>query len=165
MLRGSSYLFRATNMHHYIKAVQVIEDNNSMMRTIDADGYLDPSNRAIIIRTYRELREALVPDGVTHVTLVGKVMLGVWGCLPSFDRYFRQGFWQLASKRGEKTAFNRVDHHSLELLGAFCNIHQDEISRLAARYTTLDFGGDFTNRPLPLAKVIDMYGFQRGYGT
>jgi hypothetical protein len=29
----------------------------------------------------------------------------------------------------------------------------------------LGFGGDYTARPLSLAKVIDMYGFQRGYAA
>jgi hypothetical protein len=165
MLRGSTYLFAETNMQHYAKAVRVIEDFNPTMRAIDADNYLNEGARMEIIRAYNALRKALVPDDIRHVTLVGKVMLGVWGCLPSFDKYFRQGFGQLADKRGEKTAFNRVNDRSLILLGEFHSKHQDEISTLAAQYTTLTFGGEFTSRPLPLAKVIDMYGFQRGYAA
>ncbi len=163
MLRGSSYLFASTNMRHFVDTIRVIEDYNPIMRTMDADSYLNPDARAEIIQAYTALRKALVPDGIRHVTLVGKVMLGVWGCLPSYDRYFRQGFWQLANKRGEKTAFNRVSHDSLTLLGDFYSLNQDEISRVAAQYTTLTFSGDFTDRPMPMAKVIDMYGFQRGY--
>ncbi|WP_284981645.1 hypothetical protein [Arthrobacter sp. efr-133-TYG-118] len=31
---------------------------------------------------YGALQKALVPDGVFHVTLVGKVMLGALGCQP-----------------------------------------------------------------------------------
>lgn len=92
-------------------------------------------------------------------------MLGVWGCLPSFDRFFRQGFWQLANERGEKTAFNRVSKQSLTLLGEFYSLHHEESSRVEAQYTMLSFGGEFTERPLPLAEVIDMYGFQRGYSS
>lgn len=97
------------------------------------------------------------------MTLVGKVMLGVWGCLPSFDTYFRRGFGKMADTRGEKTAFHRVNDRSLLLLGDFYGRHHEEIVSLAAQYTTLGFDGDFTVRRLPLAKVIDMYGFQRGY--
>lgn len=163
MLRGSTYLFAETNAHHYSKAIQVIEDLNPSMQGIDADSYLNAGARLEIIGAYEELRKALLPVGVAHVTLVGKVMLGVWGCLPSFDRYFRQGFGQLADKRGEKSAFNWVNDHSLGMLGEFHSRNQHEISTLASQYTTLTFGGDFTSRPLPLAKVIDMYGFQRGY--
>lgn len=165
MLRGSTYLFAETNMHHYAKAVRVIEDLNPTMREIDADNYLNPAARAEIIGAYAALRKALVPDGVTHVTLVGKVMLGIWGCLPSFDTYFRRGFGKMADKRGEKTAFHRVNDRSLILLGEFHGQHYEEIASLTAQYTTLGFGGDFTARPLPLAKVIDMYGFQRGYAA
>jgi len=102
MLRGSTYLFAETNMRHYAKAVRVIEDLNPSMREIDADSYLDPAARAQIIRAYTALRVALVPDDVSHVTLVGKVMLGVWGCLPSFDTYFRLGFGKMTDTRGRK---------------------------------------------------------------
>ena len=69
----------------------------------------------------------------------------------------------MADKRGEKTAFQRVNDRSLSLLGEFYGRHDEEIVSLSAEYTTLDFGGEFTARRLPLAKVIDMYGFQRGY--
>lgn len=165
MLRGSTYLFAETNMRHYAKAVQVIEDLNPTMLQIDADSYLNPLARAEIIGAYGALRKALVPDGIAHVTLVGKVMLGVWGCLPSFDTYFRRGFGKMADKRGERTAFHKVNDRSLSLLGEFYGRHHEEITSLTAEYTTLDFGGEFTARRLPLAKVIDMYGFQRGYAA
>lgn len=163
MLRGSTYLFAETNMRHYVKAVRVIENINPSMREIDADGFLDPAVRAKIIEAYSALRKALVPLDVAHVTLVGKVMLGVWGCLPSFDTYFRRGFGEMADQRGERTAFSKLNDHSLRLLGEFYARHSEEISSLSEQYTTLTFGGEYSARPLPLAKVIDMYGFQRGY--
>ncbi|MDN3935685.1 hypothetical protein QWJ39_05095 [Arthrobacter sp. YD4] len=165
MLRGSTYLFTETNMHHYAKAVRVIENLNPTMRGIDADSYLDPSVHAKIIGAYAELWPKLVPPGVARVTLVGKVMLGVWGCLPSFDTYFRRGFGAMADRRGEKTAFSSITDRSLTLLGEFHARHSEELSRLSEQYTTLTFGGGYSNRPLPLAKVIDMYGFQRGYNA
>ncbi|SDQ03685.1 hypothetical protein [Arthrobacter crystallopoietes] len=165
MLRGSTYLFTKTNVHHYAQVIQVIEKLNPTMRSVNADSYLDEEARTEIIGAYKALRKALVPEGVTHVTLVGKVMLGVWGCVPSFDTYFRRGFGHLADKRGEKSAFNRLNNLSLTLLGEFHDRHRDEISDLAGRYTTLAFDGEFTARPLPFAKVIDMYGFQRSYAT
>lgn len=78
----------------------------------------------------------------------------------------REGrLWQLADQRGERTAFDRGSDRSLALLGEFHSRHRDEIFGLASHYTTLCFAGEFTSRPLPLAKVIDMYGFQRGYRT
>jgi hypothetical protein len=58
-----------------------------------------------------------------------------------------------------------VNDRSLILLGEFHTTQHREISTLAAQYTTLTFGGEFTSRPLTLAKVIDMYGFQRGYAA
>lgn len=165
MLRGSTYLFAETNMHHYANAVRMIEALNPTMRGIDADSFLDQAVRAKIIRAYANLGQKLVPPGVARVTLVGKVMLGVWGCLPSFDTYFRLGLGAMADERGEKTAFSRVDNSSLTLLGEFHARHSEELSSLSEQYTTLSFGGGYSDRPLPLAKVIDMYGFQRGYNA
>lgn len=132
---------------------------------IDADSFLDPAVRAKIIGADADLGQKLVPPGVARVTLVGKVMLGVWGYLTSFDTYFRLGFGAMADKRGEKTAFFRVDDSSLTLLGEFHARHSEELSSLSEQYTTLTFGGGYSNRPLPLAKVIDIYGFQRGYNA
>lgn len=163
MLRGSSYLFAQTNVHHYTKAIRVIEDLDPTMRTIDADSYLKLDAQVAILNTYRELRAVLVPSTVSHVTLVGKVMLGVWGCIPSFDTYFRRGFRQLAADQGHKAAFNRVSPASLTLLGNFYEAHREEIGALAARQSMLTFEGKPTGIRLPLAKVIDMYGFQKGY--
>jgi hypothetical protein len=163
MLRGSTFLFTSTNVLHYAKVIQVIEELNPTMKFMDAEDYLDANARKEIIGAYKKLRQALLPDGVTHVTLVGKVMLGVWGCLPSFDTYFRRGFGQLADKRGERTAFSKVNDRSLTLLGDFHDKYREEISALASGYTTLGFDGGFTSRHLPFAKIIDMYGFQRGF--
>ena len=53
--------------------------------------------------------------------------------------------------------------HSLDLLAEFYQTHAAEIETLAAQVTTLDFGTEtFTSRHITRAKVIDMFGFERG---
>lgn len=72
MLRGSTFLFAETNMHHYGQAIRVIEDLNPTMREIDADSYLNPGARAEIMRAYTALRMALVPGDVSLSVMVEK---------------------------------------------------------------------------------------------
>lgn len=49
MLRGSTYLFTKTNVSHYAKVIQVIEELNPTMKSMDADIYLDADARTEII--------------------------------------------------------------------------------------------------------------------
>jgi hypothetical protein len=164
MLRGSSYLFAKTNSRHYITAIDVIEQHSGALADIDASDYANEAARNNILAAYEDLRQALLPEGGTHLTLVSKVMMGVWGVIPSFDTYFLRGIRQLADTRQERSAFGSVSHKSLTLLGDFYDQHRPEIDLLARQHTTLDFAtGAVTTRPTPLAKVIDMYGFQKGY--
>lgn len=91
-------------------------------------------------------------------------MMGVWGVLPSFDKYFMSGFRALAGSKQEQTAFREVSHRSLDLLGHFYRENAAEIDTVSGRLTTLDFTtGDFTGRCFSRAKVIDMFGFQKGF--
>lgn len=164
MLRGSSYLARETNVSHYVQAVQVIEAANPGMRGIDADRYHEGDVRALLLETYSGLYKVLLPKGGRGVTLVSKVMMGVWGVLPSFDRYLIKGFRRLADSPAEQSAFNQPSDRSLTLLGEFYFTHATEIDRLAKEFTTVDFStGQPTDRHLTRAKIIDMFGFQSGY--
>lgn len=164
MMRGSSYLFRATNARHYREAIETVERYNPQMQDIDAHRYAEPDVQNLLLDAYAELREALVPADVSALTLVTKVMMGVWGVLPSFDTYFIRGFRALGESKKEQTAFRGVSHRSLDLLGYFYSEHAMEIDAVSDRLTTLDFTtGDFTGRCFSRARVIDMFGFQKGF--
>lgn len=164
MLRGSSYLFRETNARHYRPTIEVIERFNPKMRQIDAQPFGDPDAQELILSAYGDLRRALLPEGGAYRTLVSKVMMGTWGTVPSFDTYFIKGFRSLAETRKDKAAFNTIGSRSLTLLGEFYAQNKTEIDGLAQQTTTLDFiTGEVTSRPLGRAKIIDMFGFQKGY--
>lgn len=165
MLRGSSYLFRKTNARHYADAVDVIERYNPEMRALAPQHYPEPDTQKLILRAYSDLRTALLPDGGSSRTLVTKVMMGTWGVLPSFDYYLVKGFRSLADTKSDNAAFRTVGTRSLTLLGEFYAEHKREIDTLSERFTTLDFQGELSDRCLPKAKVIDMFGFQRGFSS
>ncbi|MFC4395601.1 hypothetical protein [Arthrobacter sedimenti] len=164
MMRGSSYLFQSTNARHYREAIETIERYNPRMQDIDAHRYAEPDVRNLLLDAYADLREALVPARVSHLTLVTKVMMAVWGVLPSFDQYFIRGFRSLGESKKEQTAFSGISHRSIALLGHFYSKNAMEIDTVSARLTTLDFTtSDFTGRCFSRAKVIDMFGFQKGF--
>lgn len=163
MLRGSSYLFRETNARHYQATIEVIEAYNPEMRLLNDQPLFEPLAQKLILAAYADLRKSILPKGGTSLTLVTKIMMGVWGTVPSFDTYFIKGFRSLAEGT-EKTAFNKIGSRSLSLLEDFYAQNKMEIDNLALHYTTLDFAtGQLTDRPLTRAKIIDMYGFSLGY--
>lgn len=116
----------------------------------DADDY-GPPVRAALTKVYRELRTSL-PGGQSQ-TLVTKTMLGVFGCVPAYDRYFRDAFG--AATFGPK---------SLAGLAAYYRANADVID--AHRVPTIDFAtGADSNRFYTRAKVIDMVFFTKGLGS
>ena len=161
MLRGSTFLFKQTNMLHYQRVIEVIEDHRGHLRGWDVPDYLDEGRYEQYDKAWVSLKEALLPDGGTGLTLISKVMMGVWGCLPSFDTYFRATFKSRAQTRAERGAFNRAGRDTLRLLHQVWEEHADEIERVRERYPVWDFAsGDPGRRRMPVAKVLDIYGFE-----
>lgn len=163
MLRGRSYLAREANASDYRPAVEVIERRNPALAGLDLHSYADSDVRRLLLDTYRDLRAALLPKGGDAHTLVTKVMLGVWGVIPAYDRYFIDHFRRLGETRHERGSFRVPQEQSLLLLSDFYSRHAAEIDVLAGRFTTVDFHGQPTLRRYTRAKVVDMYGFQAGY--
>lgn len=146
MLRPSSVLLRRS-VKHYAPVIEVIASAEPEIWSVDADGYND-ANLAVVLDTAERLREAM-PDGATDV-LVTKILLGVFGCVPAFDTYFRRGFgaWK----------FGRA---SLLRVGEFYGENAGVIER--HRVPTLEFDtGSDSPRRYTRAKVIDMNFFIAG---
>ena len=77
--------------------------------------------------------------------------MGVFGCVPAFDRYFRIGF-------GPATLTKRT----LRRIGVFYEDNQAQIH--ATKLPTLDFvTREETGRHYSSAKIIDMVFFQEGF--
>lgn len=164
MLRGSSFLFRETNLRHYRATIDVIQQHNPALRGVDVDSYCDPATDGARDAAWRDLRHALLPKDGQSITLVSKVMMGVWGCLPSYDTFFIRTFRSLSESRKERGAFGRASRLSRAMLAEFYREHAEEIETLRLRYPTLDLDtGLATERLMTRAKVIDIFGFQRSY--
>lgn len=149
MLRGSSVLLRRS-IKHYTPLIEAIASCPDDIWSIDAHCY-DADTVDLLLATARHIRAAL-PEGASDI-LVTKVMLGVFGCVPAFDTYFKKGFgvWTFGRK-------------SLGKVANFYEANADVIDRHLV--PTLDFAtGQPTELRYTRAKVIDMIFFvQGGYG-
>ncbi|OLT39495.1 hypothetical protein BJF86_08800 [Serinicoccus sp. CNJ-927] len=164
MLRGSSFLFHETNALHYQAVIGVIEKHNKALRGWDVPDYVDTARFEAFNAAWDEVRAALIPADRTGLTLVSKVMMGVWGCIPSFDTFFVQTFKGLSKGRTESGAWNRAGADALGMLHDVWVQHKDEIERVRAQYPVWDFTtGSATERQMPVAKVLDTYGFYESW--
>ncbi len=148
MLRGSSQLLQRS-LRTFVPVIEVIANSPSEIWETDANLYGDGKCVAVF-ETARQIKTALSNSATD--TLVTKIMLGTFGCVPAFDAYFRKGFgaWAFGPK-------------ALRGIGQFYGDHSEVIER--NRVETLDFGtGMPTGRLYTRAKVIDMIFFVAGGG-
>jgi hypothetical protein len=145
MFRGSSDLSE-NSLWGLVPVVQCIAAEPESVWTYDVSTY--PGNMEAIRRLGARIGGAL-PATATD-TLVTKTLLGVFGCVPAVDRYFKTGF--------ECTTFGPK---LLDRLHTFYVKNSEELDSL--RVPTLDFGtGSETGFHYPIAKVLDMIFFQVG---
>lgn len=145
MYRGSGYLWRHSSKA-LEPAVTLITGAPSTIWNADVDQYSE-SLVAELLDFGNQLRGCL--PGKTSDTLVTKVMLGVFGCVPAVDQYFRRGFGT--------SGFNRK---TLLRLRAFYEQHNELID--SHRIPTIDFYSCETQYVYSRAKVIDMAFFIEG---
>jgi hypothetical protein len=117
-----------------------------IMWTTDVVDY--DENRIEAILDFKDKLTEKVPGGQSD-TLTSKIMLGVFGCVPAFDRYFRKGFH--VSSFSQSALFEVRDYY---------NKHKEIIE--GCRAHTIGFDGAPTKRLYTQAKVIDMIFFIEG---
>lgn len=147
MYRGKAALLKQSS-HGLAKVVEVVAKTDASVWNMDVENYSDESIRELLVLS-RQIRQAL-PGGGTD-TLVTKVMLGVYGNVPAFDRFFRSGFGSFS-----------LGVASLEKVKTYFDSYKDLIADV--RPETIDFQGKSTGRLYTQAKVIDMIFFVEGGG-
>ena len=145
MMRGSGDLLQRS-FRDLIPVIEMIAAEPAS--TWDLDAHCLGTRTDEVLALSRRVRRAFsIPASDILVT---KTILGVFGCVPAFDRYFRIGF-------GCQT----LCADALVRIGNFCIGHQAKID--AHRIFTLDFdSGLDTKRRYSRAKIIDMIFFQEG---
>lgn len=146
MFRGSTTLL-TRSAHCFRPVIEAIIAVPAVAWESDVADY-DSEMIAELINIGRTLGRVL-PGGHSD-TLVTKTMLGVFGCVPAFDSYFRRGI----GTSGFRPAGMRKVHE-------YWTNNAELIER--HRVPTLDFDtGELTNRRYSQAKVIDMIFFVEG---
>jgi len=97
-----------------------------------------------VAESYQKQRNCKYPSQ----TLLTKILLGVFGCVPAYDRFFIRGLkeYGLTQKYGEK---------SLHELHKFYEQHSAAFEESKARIAR--YGGDYTTM-----KLVDMFFWETG---
>ena len=158
MLRGSSFLLWK-NPAYLKDLVEWIYEQSLSTWNIDVESYKE--NSQTVLDLYKGA-EKYILKGKSHqsVTLVTKVLLGVFAIIPAYDRFFRDSFSDIA---GNECGFSIPNKKSLEIIYQFYIENKEEIEKLSNEIKVFDFYGQPTKYYYSKAKIIDMYGFQVGY--
>ena len=158
MFRGSSFLLQRS-VKHFEPTIKYLATLDNSIWEIDIDKYTD-GNITTLLQIYFDLKRHIDVETKTHLTVVTKVMLGVFGFIPAYDQYFLKSFSKLF--KGQ-CAFTSVNRKSLTCLKEFYDANYGDIDNLALQTFTTDFStGQKTKLNYPKAKIVDMYGFTSG---
>jgi hypothetical protein len=145
MMRGSGDLLQRS-VRDLVPVVRKVVAEPDATWELDAHSYRDHADEVLALA--RRIRLAFTVHASD--TLVTKTMLGVFGCVPAFDRYFRRGFGCSTLCKG-----------ALSRIGEFYEENRANLE--TKRVLTLDFcSGRDTGRFYSQAKVIDLVFFQEG---
>ncbi len=155
MFRGSSFLLQHS-VKHFQPTIQYINTLDKSVWSIDVDNYSE-ENMEIIINIYREIKKLLISNGNADLTLITKILLGVFGFVPAFDKYFCDTFRSLSDGM---CGFRKVNKISLGYIHNFYQANKYSIDNLSKSTFTTDFISEKeTTINYSKAKIIDMYGF------
>lgn len=156
MMRGSSFLLQRS-YHNYIPLLEYTSKQDESTWDIDVHNYSENYDR--ILKMYKDIKDLIIPNNKRHIVLVTKIMLGVFGIVPAFDEYFCKTFRELD---GPKSKFRALNQKSLEVIEKFYQDNDTEINKLSEVIKTIDFKSGNTKHHYTKAKIIDMFGFNKG---
>ena len=157
MLRNSFLLQKSVK--HFQPTIKYLATLDNSVWEIDVDNY-NSENIKTILQIYSDIKKLIIVDNNSHRTLVTKIMLGVFGFIPAYDRNFLKAFSKIFK---DECAFTSVSKTSLTCLKSFYEANQQTIDKLSKQTFTTDFATEKkTTINYPKAKIIDMYGFTVG---
>ena len=159
MFRGSSFLLQKSSKY-FLKTVEYINTLDKNLWKIDINNY-DDIIIDNLIEIYNKLDKLIIEGRSRSITLITKMMLGIFGFVPAYDDYFCQSFRKLA---GGKCGFRSFNKKSLKIIKDFYDCNKISIDKLSNETFTYDFiTGNKTNIKYPKAKIIDMFGFMYSF--
>ena len=154
MYRGSTFLLQKS-VKIYEPLIKYIASKECDVWDIDVDNYTN-DNINKLIECGKKVKEKVKElDDTTKKateTLVTKIMLGVFGSVPAFDGYFKQG-----------SNLGTFNENSLKRIKEFYKENSGIISDKAKEIKTFEYKNrDKGKRTYTKAKIIDMIFFVNG---
>jgi len=157
MYRGSSFLL-GKSAKYFESTIEYLSSLPRSIWEIDVDSYTT-ANIRIILEIYQELKQRIIKGKNNDLTLITKVMLGVFGFIPAYDNFFCTTFRSISKPQ---CGFRVVNVKSLSVIRDFYLQNKETIDELASSIYTKDFiSGQETWITYTKAKIIDMYGFSK----
>ncbi len=157
MYRGSTELLKTSFKIYEPLIKQVIAKQKAHAWAIDVNNYEE--NKKILVQLYNSISKVLkksLKEDPTE-TLVTKILLGVFGCVPAFDTNVKKGL----RKAGE--SHHKNFEKNIEAVEEVYKSYKKEIDKTSKEYKVLDFE---TGKPGKMhytkAKIIDMILFEYG---
>ena len=161
MYRGSSFLL-GKSAKYFEPTVEYLSSLPRSAWEIDVDSYTN-ENVVTILEIYQRLKETIINGKNADLTLITKVMLGVFGFIPAYDDFFCRTFRSMSEPQ---CGFRVVNKKSLSVVRNFYWRNKEDIDQLSNSIYTKDFiTGKETKINYTKAKIIDMYGFAKGLYT
>lgn len=158
MFRNS--FLQQTSLRHYEKVIEYISKTKIDYWQIDLDNY--EANMDKLQEIYKQIGTAIKSNQARDPTqtLITKIMLGVYGCVPALDDNFLTGFNTIFQG---KDRLNGNIEHNLNQLQKFYAANKQDIDLLSSSWKTRDvYSGEFTTTNYPKSKIVDLYGYKRG---
>jgi len=114
MFRGSSFLLKKS-VKHFEPTIRFISTLDKSVWKIDVDNY-DVNNIQIIIKIYQKIKKQLILNGNRDLTLITKILLGVFGFIPAIDRLSAQTY-TTDFVTGQKTIINYPKAKIIDMYG------------------------------------------------
>lgn len=172
MYRGSSFILERSAFYYKGLIEYLASIENDSIWEIDVNNYNEDGNYDKILKVYKKIESLIFPENhngdegqKNHLTMVTKIMMGVFGCIPAFDQYFIKTFKRLLPRRfpTEQNNVTILSLSALEKIFDFYQANQENIDADHNQRKTIDFNtGNSTNCNYTKAKLIDMYGFTKG---
>jgi hypothetical protein len=158
MYRGSSFLLQhAYTVHRGVIDLIAEERFDALWETDIGSSAADvrflPEVRDLIAEIRTAYRPFAPATGSTQPTdtLITKVVLGTFGCLPACDRYFIDGF------KSEGFEYSSLNDKFVGRILRYCQNHLPELQEEQAGIEQR------SGIRYPLMKLVDMYFWQIGY--
>lgn len=160
MLRGSSFLLK-NNMKYLSPLIEEINKCDSELWEFNIEDYDKACKIEQLIKCYRMIEHNLSNPTITLVT---KIMLGVFSNSPAFDRFFKETMKEFTQNKSAK--FTRFNENNLRAIYGFYLSNQDIFNKIHSerkeQLKVSDFDGSNTPVVYNKIKLIDMFAFQYG---